>query len=151
MHLIQFIQIILVLSHGAPLSAFSVSLHNSKRMTSSVQKRNEYSVSCKTNPFDKRHNKLNCQSIPEGIIKPDAGDEEGTGEEEEDTGMQDEDNYMGGGNQYDDYMDGLTDEGMIEAMRLERIVANDRWQSCMIRDKQGGEWTGEFKLTFYFC
>lgn len=63
--------------------------------------------------------------------------------EVDDSGMEDEDNYMGS-NQYDEYeMAGQPqDAEMIEAMRLERIIANDRWQSCLIRDKQGGEWTG---------
>ena len=37
----------------------------------------------------------------------------------------------------------MSDAEMIEAMRLERIIANDRWQSCLIRDRQGGEWTGK--------
>lgn len=64
-------------------------------------------------------------------------------EADNDGGMEDEDNYMGS-NQYDEYeMAGQPgDAEMIEAMRLERIIANDRWQSCLIRDKQGGEWTG---------
>jgi hypothetical protein len=63
--------------------------------------------------------------------------------ESDDSNMEDEDNYMGS-NQYDEYeMAGQPqDAEMIEAMRLERIIANDRWQSCLIRDKQGGEWTG---------
>ena len=63
--------------------------------------------------------------------------------EDSDTGMEDEDNYMGG-QQWDEFpvADQLEDAEMIEAMRLERIIANDRWQSCLIRDKQGGEWTG---------
>ena len=63
---------------------------------------------------------------------------------ESDSGMDDEDNYMGS-NQYDEYeMAGQPqDAEMIEAMRLERIIANDRWQSCLIRDRQGGEWTGK--------
>jgi hypothetical protein len=63
--------------------------------------------------------------------------------EGDDSNMEDEDNYMGS-NQYDEYeMAGQPqDAEMIEAMRLERIIANDRWQSCLIRDKQGGEWTG---------
>ena len=62
--------------------------------------------------------------------------------EESDTGMEDEDNYTD--NQYDDYLmaDQPEDAEMIEAMRLERIIANDRWQSCLIRDRQAGEWTG---------
>ena len=62
--------------------------------------------------------------------------------EESDTGMEDEDNYSD--NQYDDYLmaDQPEDAEMIEAMRLERIIANDRWQSCLIRDRQAGEWTG---------
>ena len=71
-------------------------------------------------------------------------DESGNLQDESDSGMEDEDNYMGS-NQYDEYeMAGQPqDAEMIEAMRLERIIANDRWQSCLIRDKQGGEWTGQ--------
>ena len=67
--------------------------------------------------------------------------------DESDSGMEDEDNYMGS-NQYDEYeMAGQPEDAeMIEAMRLERIIANDRWQSCLIRDKQGGEWTGQQSL-----
>ena len=65
-----------------------------------------------------------------------------------DTGMEDEDNYMGG-QQWDEFpvADQLQDAEMIEAMRLERIIANDRWQSCLIRDKQGGEWTGNLSIS----
>lgn len=71
-------------------------------------------------------------------------DESGNLQGESDSGMEDEDNYMGS-NQYDEYeMAGQPEDAeMIEAMRLERVIANDRWQSCLIRDKQGGEWTGQ--------
>lgn len=71
-------------------------------------------------------------------------DESGNLQGDSDSGMEDEDNYMGS-NQYDEYeMAGQPqDAEMIEAMRQERVIANDRWQSCLIRDKQGGEWTGQ--------
>lgn len=77
-----------------------------------------------------------------------SSDEDINPTDDSDTGMEDEDNYMGG-QQWDEFpvADQLQDAEMIEAMRLERIIANDRWQSCLIRDKQGGEWTGNLSIS----
>jgi hypothetical protein len=41
----------------------------------------------------------------------------------------------------DIYGDG-DDMEVLEAMRIVRQVANDRWQSCVFRDDQGGFWSG---------
>lgn len=37
---------------------------------------------------------------------------------------------------------GDTDNEEIEKLRVEKIIENDRWQSCNFRDFQGGEWAG---------
>jgi hypothetical protein len=37
----------------------------------------------------------------------------------------------------------MEDDEVIEALRLERLLDNDRWQTTHFRDNQGGEWTGE--------
>lgn len=81
--------------------------------------------------------------FPNVLLHSSKTDDESSPAADNDGGMEDEDNYMGS-NQYDEYeMAGQpADAEMIEAMRLERVIANDRWQSCLIRDKQGGEWTG---------
>lgn len=71
-------------------------------------------------------------------------------DKDNDSGMEDEDNYGGVIQDYDSAYEiaGLpADADMIKAMRLERIIANDRWQSCLIRDQQGGEWTGMFIIS----
>ena len=41
----------------------------------------------------------------------------------------------------------LADEEVIELMRQQRILNNDRWQTTLFRDSQGGEWTGQ---SFFF-
>lgn len=86
---------------------------------------------------------LRSYEIPNIRLHSSETDDESFPVADNESGMEDEDNYMGS-NQYDEYeMAGQpADAEMIEAMRLERIIANDRWQSCLIRDKQGGEWTG---------
>jgi hypothetical protein len=37
----------------------------------------------------------------------------------------------------------LADEEVIELMRQQRILNNDRWQTTLFRDSQGGQWTGK--------
>ena len=74
---------------------------------------------------------------------PEVSDDE---EEEEDYS-----DSLGVNMQYDEippYRPGMTDEekAMYEAFRDERVIANDRWQSCMLRDNQGGEWSGQYEL-----
>ena len=52
-----------------------------------------------------------------------------------------EDDYNNGLDVYGDPIDTL-DEEVLQKMRLERIINNDRWQSCLMRDEHGGKWTG---------
>ena len=58
---------------------------------------------------------------------------------------------LGANMQYDEippYRPGMTEEekAMLEAYRDERVIANDRWQSTMVRDNQGGEWSGQYEV-----
>eukprot|EP00601_Ochromonadales_sp_CCMP2298_P035815 CAMPEP_0173365510 /NCGR_PEP_ID=MMETSP1144-20121109/23663_1 /TAXON_ID=483371 /ORGANISM="non described non described, Strain CCMP2298" /LENGTH=155 /DNA_ID=CAMNT_0014315943 /DNA_START=90 /DNA_END=554 /DNA_ORIENTATION=- len=45
----------------------------------------------------------------------------------------------------DIYGDG-DDMEVLETMRIARQVANDRWQSCVFRDDQGGFWSGSYEV-----
>lgn len=63
----------------------------------------------------------------------------------------DEENYVGVNMQYDEippYLPGMSDDekAMLEVLREERVVSNDRWQSTSLRDNQGGEWSGMYEL-----
>ena len=63
----------------------------------------------------------------------------------------DEENYVGMNMQYDEippFLPGMSDDekAMLEALREERVVSNDRWQSTMLRDNHGGEWSGMYEL-----
>lgn len=42
-----------------------------------------------------------------------------------------------------------TNQDVLEQMRVERIISNDRWQSCSFRDTQCGEWAGIFFLLYF--
>lgn len=46
----------------------------------------------------------------------------------------------------DAYPTGMEDEEVLEAMRNERRVSNDLWQSTSFRDTQCGEWSGSYEL-----
>ena len=46
----------------------------------------------------------------------------------------------------DAYPTGMEDEEILDAMRAERQVTNDVWQSTMFRDTQCGEWSGSYEL-----
>jgi hypothetical protein len=37
---------------------------------------------------------------------------------------------------------GTDDEEILEALRLEKLLDNDRWQSCQFRDGHCGVWEG---------
>lgn len=141
MHIAQFLRIIFVfiaLSNEIFVDSYFSTFSRLKLGSPNIEIKYDNAV---------KHNKLHyrvlntvkCQSTPEdNILLKDDGD---SGLGDDDSGMEDEDNYT---DQYDEYpvQQEPTDPEMIEAMRLERIIANDRWQSCLIRDKQGGEWTG---------
>ena len=102
-----------------------------------------HKVSKRQGLMEKRPMNHKSRSLNNIVLILKASEDKENAVEGDDSNMEDEDNYMGS-NQYDEYeMAGQPqDAEMIEAMRLERIIANDRWQSCLIRDKQGGEWTG---------
>ena len=95
-----------------------------------------------------QHNALRTgnsrQSTPHRLFSsiPEVSDDE----EEEDYS-----DSLGANMQYDEippFRPGMTDEekAMLEAYRDERVIANDRWQSTMLRDNQGGEWSGQYEL-----
>jgi hypothetical protein len=48
-------------------------------------------------------------------------------------------------NPLDRYPENADDEAILNAMRMERMVANDRWQSTLFRDTVGGEWVGSYE------
>lgn len=41
---------------------------------------------------------------------------------------------------------GTDDEEIISALRLEKLLDNDRWQSCQFRDRHCGTWEGNFEI-----
>jgi len=46
---------------------------------------------------------------------------------------------------FDEMYPGASDPEVIEKLKLERMIDNDRWQSTWFRDQQGGEWTGTYE------
>jgi hypothetical protein len=141
MHRVQFLRIIFVFiafSNEIFVDSYFSTFSRSKLGSPNIKIKYDNAVKYNKLPY-RVLNTIRCQSTPEdNILLKDDGD---SGLGDDDTGMEDEDNYT---DQYDEYpvQQEPTDPEMIEAMRLERIIANDRWQSCLIRDKQGGEWTG---------
>ena len=135
----QLVLASVLLSHGHVATAFST------RNTFSVSRFSLKSKSVlmpasKLEILRRSRSELYCESTPENVNPID----------DSDTGMEDEDNYMG--QEFDEYppSDPFEDAEMIEAMREERIIANDRWQSCLIRDQQAGEWEGT-QIRAAFC
>lgn len=127
----QLVLATVLLSHCYVVDAFSTRSTLASR-GHFPSKLNPFAVSKKLETLRRPRSVVFCQSTPEDAPAEDS-----------DTGMEDEDNYMG--QVFDEYpaSDPFEDAEMIEAMRLERIIANDRWQSCMIRDQQAGEWEGK--------
>lgn len=129
----NFLLAVAVLSHVCITNAFTSRISHSNLRTSFIRKQ-----------FTRPQDQITSLRTQKVLLHLSSSDENINPSEVDDSGMEDEDNYMGG-QQYDEYpmADQPEDAEMIEAMRLERIIANDRWQSCLIRDKQGGEWTGQ--------
>ena len=50
--------------------------------------------------------------------------------------------------QFDEFSIGNTEEekALLEQWRTEKVTSNDRWQSCLLRDNHGGEWTGSYEM-----
>lgn len=40
-----------------------------------------------------------------------------------------------------------SDDEYLESLRLEKQLNNDRWQSCLFRDTQTGQWRGKINIT----
>jgi hypothetical protein len=142
-HFLRIIFVFIVFSHEIFVNSYFNTIFRSKLGSPNIRINYNSAVNCNKILTNRFINTIRCQSTPEDniLLKDDA--EGGMGDD--DSGMEDEDNYT---DQYDEYpvQQEPTDPEMIEAMRLERIVANDRWQSCLIRDKQGGEWTGIYLI-----
>lgn len=47
------------------------------------------------------------------------------------------------------YDPSIEDEEVLRDIRMNKMIVNDRWQSCHFRDNQGGEWTGSYET--YQC
>lgn len=46
---------------------------------------------------------------------------------------------------YESIDSSLSDDDAIGEMRLDKMLANDRWQSCHFRDNQGTDWNGTYE------